>query len=101
MDTLADLWRRHQHAPFPAACLAAAVDGTTLLALDASAGACLTASLRSDGVPRPLPPARRAALERDAGLARRFLAAAGGDPEGRAYFERVVALADAVLAVRE
>jgi hypothetical protein len=66
--------------------------------VDASVGACLTASLRVDGRPRPLPPERRAELARGRDRAARAVRELPLDPEGKAYFERLVALADAVLA---
>jgi hypothetical protein len=94
---LADLWREHQHASFPPSCIPLAVDGTRLLALDASAGACLTASLRSDGVPRPLPDAKREELARGRELARRAAADAAVPEDARPYFARLAELADAVL----
>jgi hypothetical protein len=82
------LWREHQQATFPASCL-------SLVKLDASVGALLTASLRTDGVPRPL--ARREELVRGLELVRRALAEAALDDEGRRYFERLAELAEAVL----
>jgi hypothetical protein len=91
------LWREHQHATFPSSCLALSVDGVPLVKVDASVGAALTASLRTDGVPRPLSPERREDLLRGRSLAVRALAEAGLDAAGRAYIERLAALADAVL----
>jgi hypothetical protein len=97
VSSLPDLWREHQHAAFPASCIPRALGGTKLLALDASVGACLTASLRTDGVPRPLPPAKREELARGRDLAARAGEEADLDPEARAYFRRLADLADAVL----
>ncbi len=96
-DPVAALWLLHQHATFPASCLAVEVSGLPLVKLDARMGACLTASLRTDGAPRPLPAERREELARCRDLAERAAREAGLDPEGRAYFERLVALADEVL----
>lgn len=95
--TLAELWRAHQNESFPASCLKTEIDGVRLLSLDASAGACLTASLRTDGVPRPLPPAKRETLARGRDLARRAVATLGLDAPSTAYFSRLADLADAVL----
>ena len=97
MDDLPALWREHQQETFPPSCLPLSIDGLPLVKLDASAGACLTASLRTDGVPRPLSPARRDELARGRELAARALVELALDPAGRAYFERLVLFADAVL----
>jgi hypothetical protein len=83
---------------FPADCIPLSIAGTKLLAVDASAGACLTASLRTDGVPRPLPEGKRAELARGRDLARKAVAELDLAPGAKAYFERLAALADAVLA---
>lgn len=89
MIDLPELWRAHQHATFPAAAL-------RFVAVDARLGALLTASLRTDGLPRALPPDQRdalkAALERAVDVLKEEL-----DVESRAYFERLVALGRAVL----
>ena len=97
---LADLWREHQVAPFPYSCLKLALAGTPLVKIDAEAGACLTASLRTDGVPRALPPERRASLSRCLERIAQVLRETSLDPDGRAYFERLEKLSEAVLAVK-
>jgi hypothetical protein len=97
VGSLAELWREHQHAAFPASCIPRVVEGTRLLALDAAVGASLTASLRSDGVPRPLPPGKREELARGRDLARRAAEEAELDHDARTYFRRLADLADAVL----
>jgi hypothetical protein len=88
MTDLPGLWREHQHATFPAAAL-------KFVAVDARLGALLTASLRSDGLPRALPPDKREdlkkALDQAVDVLKREL-----DAESRAYFERLVTLAKAV-----
>lgn len=93
------MWREHQTAPFPYSCLKLAVAGTPLVKLDAEAGACLTASLRTDGLPRALPADRRASLARSVDLVRRALGEIPLEPAARAYFERLERLSLAVLAV--
>jgi hypothetical protein len=92
----AELWRLHQSAQFPPSCLPLSVDGVRLVKIDAVAGAILTASLRTDGVPRPLEDAKRRDLDQYRGLASKALQLPLDD-EGRAYFERLVALAASVL----
>ena len=92
---LPGLWRRHQEAAFPASCLPLSIEGLPLVKLDASVGAILTASLRTDGVPRPV--GRRDELVRGRDLVRRALAECALDDEGRAYFERLALLSDALL----
>ncbi len=94
------VWREHQVAPFPCACLKQAVSGTPLVKLDAETGACLTASLRSDGIPRALAEDRRATLARCCERVAAALRDVPLDPEGRAYFERLERLSAVVLAVR-
>lgn len=94
------VWREHQVAPFPFSCLKQAVSGTPLVKLDAETGACLTASLRTDGIPRALAEDRRAALARCRERVAEALRDVPLDPEARAYFERLETLAAAVLAVR-
>jgi hypothetical protein len=64
--------------------------------VDARAGALLTASLRGDGVPRALPPGKREELRRALDEAVAALAELR-DVESRAYFERLIALGQAVL----
>jgi hypothetical protein len=93
----AELWRVHQNAQFPPSCLALSVDGIRLVKIDAVAGAILTASLRTDGVPRPLDEAKRVDLDRHRVLIRKALEGLSLDAEGRAYFERLSALSDHVL----
>jgi hypothetical protein len=94
---LAALWREQQLAPFPAGERDRQVDGESLLKLDAAVGAILTASLRRDGIPRPLDPARRADLASRLPL---LETAAAGLPAGEArrYAERLVILSRAVLS---
>ena len=88
MIDLPGLWREHQHATFPASAL-------RFVSVDARLGALLTASLRSDGVPRALPPDRREELERE--IARAVDVLRGDlDVEARAYFDRLVVLGRAV-----
>ena len=96
---LPELWRLHQNAPFPASCLALSVGGFKLVSLDAEVGSSLTASLRTDGIPRPLGTDRRASLTRGLDLVRRALAEAPLDAEARAYFGRLESLSLAVLAL--
>ena len=93
----AELWRVHQNAQFPPSCLAQSVDGVRLVKIDAVAGAILTASLRTDGVARPLDESKRRDLERHLVLIRKALEDPALDAEGRAYFERLSALSDVVL----
>jgi anti-sigma factor RsiW len=89
MIDLPSLWREQQHATFPPAAL-------RFVAVDARAGALLTASLRGDGVPRALPPEKREELRRALDEAVAALAELR-DVESRAYFERLIALGNAVL----
>jgi len=93
-------WREHQVAPFPFSCLQLSVLGTPLVKLDAEAGASLTASLRTDGVPRPLPADRRASLFRCCEQVALALRDVPLDPEARGYFERLQKLATVVLSVK-
>jgi hypothetical protein len=90
----------HQQAPFPFSCLKQSVAGTPLVKVDAEAGACLTASLRTDGIPRALSVDRRATLERGQSLIRQALREISFEGDARAYFERLDRLAAAVLAVK-
>lgn len=90
-----DLWRVHQNAPFPASCLPLSVDGVKLVKIDAVVGAILTASLRTDGVVRPL--SKRTDLERHRPLILKALQELPLDPEAKAYFERLAALSERVL----
>ncbi len=92
-----ELWRVHQNAPFPASCLSLSHDGLKLVQIDAAAGALLTASLRTDGVVRPLNAVRRAELERHRERIRGVLRDVALDADGRAYFERLAALSDLIL----
>jgi len=92
-----EIWRLHQNAQFPPSCLTRSVDGVRLVKLDAAAGAILTASLRTDGVVRPIDDAKRRDLDRHRVLIRKALEDPGLDAEGRAYFERLAALSDHVL----
>ena len=97
MADLPELWSAQQNAQFPPSCLPLSIDGVRLVKLDAAAGALLTASLRSDGVPRRLDDAKRLDLERQRGLVLKALLEVPLDPEGRAYFERLAALSELVL----
>jgi hypothetical protein len=93
----AELWRAQQEATFPASCLPLAIDGVKLVKLDAAAGAILTASLRTDGLVRPIPEAKRDDLRRHRELIARALAELRLDADGRAYFERLAFLSTHVL----
>jgi hypothetical protein len=97
MPEAAEVWREHQHAQFPASCLPLSIDGVRLVKIDAVAGAILTASLRSDGIVRRVEDPKRRDLEHQHGLMLRALREVSLDPEGKAYFERLAALADRVL----
>ena len=97
MADSAEIWRVHQNAQFPPSCLARSVDGVRLVKIDAVAGAILTASLRTDGVARPLDDAKRRDLERQLVLIRKALEDPALDGEGRAYFDRLAVLSDVVL----
>lgn len=97
MTDRADLWRVHQNAQFPPSCLARTVDGVRLVKIDAAAGAILTASLRTDGIPRPIEESKRQDLARHRERILKALQDPDLDPEGRAYFERLALLADHVL----
>lgn len=99
MTDVAGLWHLHQQTPFPASCLPLAAGGVPLVKIDAAAGAILTASLRTDGVARRVDESKRRNLQQHRGLIAQALADPALDPEGRAYFERLLALADVVLAV--
>lgn len=92
-----DIWRLHQSSQFPPSCLPLAIDGLKLVKLDAAAGALLTASLRADGVVRPLDEKKRGDLERQRLLIVRVLAEVPLDAEGRAYFQRLADLSQLVL----
>jgi hypothetical protein len=97
VTNLAELWKTQQNATFPASCLPLSVDGVKLVKLDAGAGAILTASLRTDGVVRRPDDAKRRDLERQRGMILKALRELTLDADGKAYFERLAALADAVL----
>jgi len=91
------LWRTQQEATFPASCLPLSIDGIRLVKLDAAAGAILTASLRTDGLVRPVPEAKRDDLQRHRELIARALVELPLDADGRAYFERLAFLSTHVL----
>jgi hypothetical protein len=93
----AELWREHQNAQFPPACLPLSIDGLRLVKLDAVAGAILTSSLRSDGIVRRVDDAKRRDLEQHHALILRALRDLTLDAQGKAYFERLAVLADRVL----
>jgi len=82
---------------FPPSAVGLSIDGRPLLRLDATAGAVLTASLRSDGIPRPLSAEQRTALEEGRALAQKAAAETVFDAETRGYFGRLAALAAEVL----
>ncbi len=97
MSDPAELWRTQQNATFPASCLPLAIDGVKLVKLDALAGAILTAALRTDGIARGLPAAKREELRKHRELILRALAETPLDPDGKAYFERLAFLSTHVL----
>ncbi|MBV8881431.1 MAG: hypothetical protein JO332_15805, partial [Planctomycetaceae bacterium] len=97
MSDPAELWRTQQNATFPASCLPLAVDGLKLVKLDAAAGAILTASLRSDGLVRPIPDAKRNDLRTHRELIARVLVEVPLAPDAKAYFERLAFLSTHVL----
>jgi hypothetical protein len=99
MSGLPELWREHQHAAFPPTALGMSIDGLPLVKLDARLGAHLTASLRSDGLPRPLPPAKLEDLRQALALAARAVAELSLDAPTRLYFERLLALGDTIQRV--
>ncbi|HEX7900921.1 MAG TPA: hypothetical protein VF950_24395 [Planctomycetota bacterium] len=88
MLDLPGLWRAQQQATFPLSAL-------KWVSIDARLGALLTASLRTDGIPRALPPDQREELKKALARAVDVL---GQDleAEARAYFERLVVLGKAV-----
>src|SRR3954470_24518416 len=92
-----ELWRVHQNAQFPPSCLPLAVGGMKLVKLDAAAGAILTASLRTDGVVRPVDAARRQELQFYSALILEALGNPSLDADGKAYFSRLSVLSDHVL----
>lgn len=98
MDGLAELWRTHQQTTFPPSALGTSIDGLPLVKLDARLGALLTAGLRSDGVPRALPPEKLDDLRGALALAARVVAELPLDAPTRAYFERLLALGAALRA---
>src|SRR5258708_25280346 len=91
------LWRPEQEATFPASGLPLSIDGIGLVKLDAAAGAILTASLRTDGLVRQVPEAKRDDLQRHRELIARALVELPLDADGRAYFERLAFLSTHVL----
>ena len=91
------LWRTQQETTFPASCLPLSIDGMRLVKLDAAAGAILTASLRTDGLVRQVPEAKRDELQRHRELIARALVELPLDDDGRAYFERLAFLSTHVL----
>ncbi len=97
MTDPAALWKTHQGATFPPSCLPLAIDGVKLVKIDAAAGAILTAALRTDGIVRGLPAAKRDDLRGQRELILRVLAEVPLDPDGRAYFERLAFLSTHVL----
>ncbi|HLY08901.1 MAG TPA: hypothetical protein VKW04_06265 [Planctomycetota bacterium] len=97
MPDPAELWRVQQEATFPFSCLPLQIDGVRLVKLDAAAGAILTASLRTDGLVRPIPESKREDLKRHRELIARALVEVPLDPDGKAYFERLAFLSTHVL----
>lgn len=97
MSDPADLWRTQQQATFPASCLPLTIDGLKLVKLDAAAGAILTASLRTDGVVRQIPDAKRSDLKNHRELIARVLVEVPLEPDAKAYFERLAFLSTHVL----
>lgn len=88
MSDLPTLWREQQSATFPASAL-------RWVSIDVRAGAALTASLRSDGVVRPLPEEKLDSLRRALAEAAEVLKEPL-DVEARRYFERLLVLGKAV-----
>jgi hypothetical protein len=97
MGDPAALWREQQEATFPASCLPLTLDGLKLVQLDAGAGAILTASLRTDGLVRPISEVKRDELRRHRERVARALVELPLDADGRAYFERLAFLCTHVL----
>ena len=93
----ADFWRLHQSAQFPPSCLPLSVDGVRLVKIDAAAGAILTASLRTDGVPRPVAESKRLDLLKYRPLVEKVRHDLSIDADGRTYFDRLAILMDLVL----
>src|SRR5262245_9885592 len=97
MSESAELWRVHQNSQFPPSCLARSVDGVRLVKIDAVAGAILTASLRTDGVVRPVDEPKRLDLLKYRGLVEKVRLDPSQDAEGHDYFDRLAGLIDLVL----
>ena len=97
MAESAELWRVHQSAQFPPSCLPRSVDGVRLVKIDAIVGAILTASLRTDGVPRAITESHRLDLSKYRGLVEKVRPDLSADAEGHAYFDRLAILIDLVL----
>ena len=97
MTDPAALWRTQQNETFPASCLPLSIDGVKLVKLDATAAAILTASLRTDGLVRPLDEARLTELRKQRLLIVKALAELSLDASGKAYFERLSSLCAYVL----
>ena len=97
MSGLPDLWREQQQAAFPASALGVSIDGLPLVKLDARLGALLTAALRTDGLPRALPPAKLEDLKGGLLLAERALAELPLDEPTRTYFARVVHISKSLI----
>lgn len=92
-----ELWRVHQNEQFPPSCLPLSIGGKKLVKIDAVVGAILTASLRTDGIPRPVDDARRHELRFHGALILEALRELPLDDAARAYFNRLSALSDYVL----
>lgn len=97
MPDPAVLWKTQQEATFPASCLPLAIDGVKLVKIDAAAGAILTSSLRTDGLVRPIPDAKRVDLKNHRELIARVLVEVPLDADAKAYFERLAFLSTHVL----
>ncbi len=97
MAGLPELWSEQQQAAFPASALGVEIDGLPLVKLDARLGALLTASLRTDGLPRALPPVKLEDLSGALALAERALAELPLDAPTRAYFERLVHISKSLI----
>lgn len=100
MVDFGEVWRTQQNAQFPPSCLGLAIDGVKLVQLDAAAGALLTASLRTDGVVRPLDDKKRRELASHMNLIARALTELRLDPDGQRYFGRLALLAAKVFGPR-
>src|SRR6185295_10443292 len=97
MTDAVELWRFHQNTQFPPSALPLAAGGVKLVKIDAVVGAILTASLRTDGVPRPIDDAKRRDLQFYGALIVEALGDLPLDEEAKGYFKRLGELSDHVL----